>query len=471
MNRLVMIALSLFFASCLNPENVPSGSANQTASSKSTVTTPQKNDAGMEGSMMPITVSTSESIDRSMVTRHLPGTLITTATGKYTYLLKSDGSAAAFASAALVTASGYKTAMVVTVTAEELYCYKTGAQITAAIAASPAGVLRDGALVKEKSRSDTYAISDGIAWPIINGTVFAKAGYDFANVVVLADGSLAGRVSGIGSCVAGVACLDDEYLSTCAQDIVGDLAPTAIATSTATAAETSVATSTPANTATNSSSVTTVAVTNTATQTVAPSATVTVTVTATAVSTGTATSSATGIPINTATNTATSVATTTTATNSSSNAVTASSTATLTAAATATLTSLVPDFSWAWDDVGTKLCANAAYFIGGSKAVLLIWEGPGTDSAKGPVGTQSFDRICWDFAGREKGLYRFWADVPVASCGANVCARDTIDGNGAMYMQASKVTGAARKWLYCLPTGCDGEAYWDGQSFTPMGNQ
>ena len=113
---------------------------------------------------------------------------------------------------------------------------------------------------------------------------------------------------------------------------------------------------------------------------------------------------------------------------------------------------------------------NAAYFAGDDEAVLLIWSGPGADAAKGPVAIESGGRFCWDFAERGKGLYYFWADVPLDPCSTDICFRDGIDGNGAMYMTAPKATSAARKWLHCEPTGCDGAAYWDGSAFTPMGD-
>ena len=116
------------------------------------------------------------------------------------------------------------------------------------------------------------------------------------------------------------------------------------------------------------------------------------------------------------------------------------------------------------------MCLNAAYFAGDDEAVLLIWSGPGADAAKGPVAIESGGRFCWDFAERGKGLYYFWADVPLDPCSTDICFRDGIDGNGAMYMTAPKATSAARKWLHCEPTGCDGAAYWDGSAFTPMGD-
>ena len=97
-------------------------------------------------------------------------------------------------------------------------------------------------------------------------------------------------------------------------------------------------------------------------------------------------------------------------------------------------------------------------------------ERPGADAAKGRWPIESDGRFCWDFADKDKGLYHFWADVPDASCSALICPRDGFDGNGAMYMTAPKATVAARKWLHCEPTGCDGVAYWDGAAFTPMGD-
>jgi len=439
------------------------------------------------------------------VTRHLPGTAITTATGKYVYLVQDNGTAAPFASAALATASGYDPTMVITVSAAELYCYGRSDQITTALPAPASGKLRDGALVKEKGKTDIYAVSEGVAWPIESGAVFVEAGYDWNNIVEIAIGTLANKVDDVGDCLVGLFCLDEAYLLTCSQDAINSEAPTSTATSVATsvatsspiatASATSVATQSPAATATNTQTAVITPPTSVATSvaTTTPSSTATAMATATSAtstSTITAAATATQAPVATATvataatNTQTATATTvatqapiTTAVELSSTATTvttAASTGTMTASATATVTSnqqpSTIDLSWVYTAVGAKLCLNAAYFDGGNKAILLIWSGPDADTAKGSVATQTNDRFCWDFANKGKGLYYFWADVPDPSCSSDICPRDAVSGNGAMYMTAPKATPAARHWLHCESTGCDGAAYWDGSAFTPMGD-
>ena len=84
--------------------------------------------------------------------------------------------------------------------------------------------------------------------------------------------------------------------------------------------------------------------------------------------------------------------------------------------------------------------------------------------------TRTEDRYCWDFSDKSPGIYRFWADAADPACADDVCPHDADDSNGALYYDAPAVTGAPRKWLYCLNTGCDGMGYWDGSGWTPMGN-
>lgn len=361
------------------------------------------------------------------VRQHLPGTVITAGTGKY-YLVNDDSTISPFASASLVKASGYADNMVIAVSSEEMGCYGLGDPITAALPAPAGGKLRDGAIVKETAKKDTYIVSGGVAWPVITGTVFEAAGYTFDATVFLPDGGLAKAVTAIGDCVQKTFCLTAEYAQAC---LGAEEEPIVIPTATQTA--TSVPTQTQTNTAT-------------ATATQVP------TQTQTATATATATQTATSVPAQTAT-----------------------STSTATSTKTSTVTTVQPpptpslDLSWVYEGDGSKLCLNAAYFTGNDKAVLLIWTGPGADAAKGPVTLVSGGRFCWDFMNREKGLYYFWADLPDAACSGDICPRDSMPGNGAMYMTAPKATPAAREWLACQSTGCDGAAYWDGDSWTPMG--
>jgi len=468
-----------YLATCANDDSVsvlPTSTATATATATTTATAAPINTATSTGT------ATAVHSSGAKVTRHPPGTAITTATGKYIYLVQDDGTAAPFASAAIAAASGYGSDTIITVSATELYCYSRGDQITAALPANESG-LQDGALVKEKGKTDTYVVSGGMAWPVKSGAVFLEAGYDWDNVVEIPAGSLAGKVDDIGDCVIGVMCLDEAYLLTCADDETVGLFPTATSTGTATAVATSAptvtATATATETKTAATAVATATATDAATSTAAPTPTSTVTATmtgtaATATHTASSTAVTTAFPTFTATTTATATATTT-GTASATTATTATPSATATATTTTTATNTDPpppviDLSWVWSDGGGELCLNAAYFAGDDQAVLLIWSGPGADAAKGPVSYEDSGRFCWDFTGQGKGLYYFWADVPLASCSSDICPRDTVANNGAMYMTAPKATPAARKWLHCEPTGCDGTAYWDGSTLTPMGD-
>lgn len=407
------------------------------------------------------------------VVRHLPGTVITTGTGKY-YLVNDDETVSPFASATLVTASGYTSSMVIKVSANELSCYGLGAQITVALPAPPSGYFRDGALVNEQGRSDTYVVSGGIAWPIINETTFKMAGYTFDATAIIPAGTLSGRVEAIGNCVQGVFCLDIAYQLVCAVGNDPDTnvtvdTNTAVATATASASATKTQATTATKTQTQTQTQTQTTGSTTVVDTDTETATAT-TVTTVSTATATVTASATATRTSSATVTATN---TTTATATGSSTVTASGTSTVTASSTATTVSTVSSgtvgLSWVYAGNGSKLCLNAAYFSGGNQAVLLVWLGPGADATRGQVVTQTGDRFCWDFQNREKGLYYFWADVPDGSCNADLCPRDAVPGNGAQYMTAPKATAAARDWLACQNSGCDGAAYWDGTAFTPMG--
>jgi hypothetical protein len=338
-------------------------------------------------------------------TRHLPGTVITTATGKYNYLVLSDGTLAPFAAAGLVAESGYAPEAVVTVTAEELRCYGRSASITVALDFDATGQIADGALVKEKGLSAVYAVSEGVAWPILNERVFLTAGYSFAAVKEIPAGSLKKSVEAIGDCVAKIACLDLDYLFSCAADdeveeIPIDREPSDYINSAHDAALPLV----PKDGGAGAADLPPMPAVAAPTIVVLPDA------------------------------------------------------------------GLRPDLSWVWDGAGSRLCLNAAYFAGGKTAVLLLWSGPGAAATQGVVADEDNGKFCWEFKSKEKGLYYFWADVPVLSCNEGICPRDNNPDNGALYMTAPMATPRAREWLSCVAaTGCDGVAYWDKQTFAPMG--
>jgi hypothetical protein len=467
---------SAYLLSCAQDEALPTTTATSTSTATATQT-------ASSGAFTPTQRAAAGTL------RHLPGTVITTGSGKY-YLVNDDDTVSPFASESLVTASGYAANMVIIVSSDEMGCYGLGDQITAVIPAPIGGVLRDGTIAKEKGKKDVYIVSGGIAWPVINGTVFEAAGYTFDATTFLADGALEDDVDGIGDCVQGFFCLTDAYGRSCADGgsdpidtatVVSTVTKTSSATATKT--QTTVQTQTPTQTQTQTTAVatktetesdmTTAVSTATKTQSIAATTAPTQTQTATGIG-STATQSATVTKTSSATVTVTATATAT-ATATQTTSVTVTSTSTLTTTSTLTLTQTQPpsttvDLSWVYGADGSELCLNAAYFAGNDKAVLLIWDGPGADVLEGLVTLLDKGRFCWDFANREKGLYRFWADVPDPDCDDDVCPRDALPGNGAMYMTAPKATPAARKWLYCLDTGCDGMVYWDGASLMPAGD-
>ena len=90
---------TLFIADCGSEKSAPAKPASAPIMSGNT-------DAGSQQlatATAPLTVTSTAA---ATVTRHLPGTAITTATGKYTYLVQSDGTIAPFASDAIASASG-----------------------------------------------------------------------------------------------------------------------------------------------------------------------------------------------------------------------------------------------------------------------------------------------------------------------------------------------------------------------------
>jgi hypothetical protein len=118
------------------------------------------------------------------------------------------------------------------------------------------------------------------------------------------------------------------------------------------------------------------------------------------------------------------------------------------------------------------ICLNATYFMprSATRAVLRTWIGPYiTGTNGGPVtGKDGQNRFCWDFAGMPAGIYRLWADVPASACAdTDFCGDDGISGDGAQYGTAPNATAGERKWLYCLDTGCDGYAVFNGAAWLP----
>lgn len=75
---------------------------------------------------------------------------------------------------------------------------------------------RDGSILKEESRSDVYVVSDGIALPVKDWDTYLRLGYGVRPVRTVGDGEV-GDVMGdnVGSCAAGIWCLDEDAATTC----------------------------------------------------------------------------------------------------------------------------------------------------------------------------------------------------------------------------------------------------------------
>lgn len=76
---------------------------------------------------------------------------------------------------------------------------------------------RDGAIVKESSRSDVYVISDGVALPVKDWDAYLLMGFANRAILTVDDGEVESVMGndGVGSCSAGVWCLDAEAITTC----------------------------------------------------------------------------------------------------------------------------------------------------------------------------------------------------------------------------------------------------------------
>ena len=75
---------------------------------------------------------------------------------------------------------------------------------------------RDGAILKEESRSDVYVVSRGIAVPVKDWDTYLLLGYGARAIETVSDGEV-GQVMGdnVGSCAAGIWCLDQDAVTSC----------------------------------------------------------------------------------------------------------------------------------------------------------------------------------------------------------------------------------------------------------------
>jgi hypothetical protein len=76
-------------------------------------------------------------------------------------------------------------------------------------------VFRDGSLLKEGSSSTVYIISDGYAVPIKDWNTYLMLGFHDRAIITLGDGELEIVQGLVGSCNAGLWCLDLEAITSC----------------------------------------------------------------------------------------------------------------------------------------------------------------------------------------------------------------------------------------------------------------
>lgn len=108
---------------------------------------------------------------------------------------------------------------------DELSCYGMGNLIDEYRHTNPETVvpvftagsesLMMGDLVTETSTSDVYVIGDGVALPIETWDVLLKLGFGDRNIRVVPDGTIANSGLQLGSCAAGMYCIDNALTSSC----------------------------------------------------------------------------------------------------------------------------------------------------------------------------------------------------------------------------------------------------------------
>lgn len=91
--------------------------------------------------------------------------------------------------------------------------------------------VRNGTVVRERSRSDLYFVSDTVAMPIADWQTYLLLGFGARHsVLFIEDGTLNSLTSAIGNCQSGLWCLDRNTVSACAgafsgQAQAGEFAP------------------------------------------------------------------------------------------------------------------------------------------------------------------------------------------------------------------------------------------------------
>lgn len=76
-------------------------------------------------------------------------------------------------------------------------------------------VFRNGTLLTEHTTSDVYVVSDGIAVPILDWNIYLLLGFANRDIIEVEDGVVEAIQDLVGSCRAGVWCLDEEAVTNC----------------------------------------------------------------------------------------------------------------------------------------------------------------------------------------------------------------------------------------------------------------
>jgi len=146
---------------------------------------------------------------------HPDGTLLKQPHRSDVYVLE-NGRLRVFLTEAAFLTRGHSFDDVVLMSADERQCHPVGAAVEGA--GAPPAVeepFREGALVKERGRSDVYVVSGGAALPVFNEEAYRLMGFAHRHVHELPEGEVRRRFQNVGSCVADIGCIKGEYVTRC----------------------------------------------------------------------------------------------------------------------------------------------------------------------------------------------------------------------------------------------------------------
>ncbi len=81
---------------------------------------------------------------------------------------------------------------------------------------------RDGAVVREEGRSDLYVTAGNIAFPILNWDVYTRMGFALRPIITVPAGTLARSVSDVGNCITGNFCVDHDFVERCGSSLFSE---------------------------------------------------------------------------------------------------------------------------------------------------------------------------------------------------------------------------------------------------------